>query len=423
VLKILHNIYIITRNLVLFRREYGKIKFEDPIISMISSLKEILTGIFKESEELELIELRGLKILFVSRNDLLCIGLIDKDDNVARTRNLLIQLIEEFVSKYSSPLIAWNGCITGSEDFEQRVDEILQIVKFSPNGKKVLSTSDNRTLKLWEVEDRAKVYFSIYTPVSIFPGTKFILSLWAYLNEQKPDMETVASREGTYVRREEKGPILAKEGEKFQALLILPSPFEVPNEMDTIIWLGNITKATFPISVPKTIEIGTHLGEVQIFIDGIMKLRIHFTLEIGEANTELINSTQTIQEIKKYFASYSSKDRVEVMKRIQGFVIRSGADVFMDCLSMNPGEKWAPKIYEEILKSDMLLLFWSLAAKQSGEVRKEWTFALSNRGLDFIQPFPLEDPKRAEPPKELGSLHFNDKYLMILKGLVNQTDS
>ena len=263
----------------------------------------------------------------------------------------------------------------------------------------------------------SNIHFSIYTPTSISPGTKFILNLWAYLNKQKANMELEASKEGVYEKKEEKGPISAKKGDIFQVLLILPEEFEVLNNLDTITWLGDITKATFPVSVPKTIDIGIYFGEVQILIDGITKLRIHFTLEIGEAKTERIDSTQDIQEITKYFASYSSKDRVEVMKRVQGFMARSGATVFVDCLSMNPGENWEHKIYEEISKSDMLLLFWSLEAKQSEWVKKEWTFALNNRGLDFIQPFPLEDPRRAEPPKELESLHFNDKYLMILKGL------
>ena len=86
---------------------------------------------------------------------------------------------------------------------------------------------------------------------------------------------------------------------------------------------------------------------------------------------------------------------------------------------MNPGEEWESKIYKEILKSDALLLFWSVAAKHSYWVRKEWTFALHNCGLHFIQPFPLEDPKKVEPPKELESLHFNDRYLIILKGLMD----
>ena len=130
--------------------------------------------------------------------------------------------------------------------------------------------------------------------------------------------------------------------------------------------------------------------------------------------------TKKTHKINKYFASYSSEDRIEVMKRVQGVKAgRPEVEVFVDCLSMHPGEDWESRIYEEILKSDVLLLFWTLQAKHSEWVTKEWTYALNNRGLHFIQPFPLEDPKNAKPPKELRSLHFHDRYIIIIKGLEN----
>ena len=44
-----------------------------------------------------------------------------------------------------------------------------------------------------------------------------------------------------------------------------------------------------------------------------------------------------------------------------------------------------------------------------------WRSALEKKGLAFIHPIPLEDPRQAHPPDELSSLHFNDIYLAILK--------
>ena len=47
--------------------------------------------------------------------------------------------------------------------------------------------------------------------------------------------------------------------------------------------------------------------------------------------------------------------------------------------------------------------------KKSEWVRKEWEYALSNRGIDFINPIPLESPETAPPPPELSqTLHFGD---------------
>lgn len=117
---------------------------------------------------------------------------------------------------------------------------------------------------------------------------------------------------------------------------------------------------------------------------------------------------------KLLYASYAREDLLEVVKRIQGIESQTGAEVFTDCLSMNSGEQQEEKIYEIIMKSDSFLLFWSLAASRSKWVKKEWTYALRERGLDFFKIIPLEDPSIAPPPKELASLHFMDKNLILL---------
>ena len=41
--------------------------------------------------------------------------------------------------------------------------------------------------------------------------------------------------------------------------------------------------------------------------------------------------------------------------------------------------------------------------------------ALSNKGLGFIDPVPLEDPRQVPPPAELADLHFNDKWIAFMK--------
>jgi len=406
VLKILHNIYLINNSgILLFQREYGKIEFDDEVISYLTSLKTFFTIFFKESEELEIIILQNLKILFVSKNNILCIGLVDKDDDVNRTRKVLIEIIDEFVKKLKPIKIAFSGNIGIIKDFEQQVDKISQ------HGT---ITGDIR-------RDLSDVYFSVYTPTSLSPGTTFILYVWAYILEQKTDMSKMARMEEEYKEKGLKGPITAKMGEVFNIVLTLPPPLEALKKIETITWMGKITNGTFPVSVPKNTPSGSHLGRVQIFIDGFIKIDIEFILEIGASKTEIRDVTQKTHKINKFFASYSSEDRIEVMKRVQAVeASRPEVKVFVDCLSMQPGEEWESRIYDEISKSDVLLLFWTLQAKQSKWVTKEWTYALNNHGLHFIQPFPLEDPKNAVPPKELSALHFHDKYIIIIKGLENK---
>jgi hypothetical protein len=49
-------------------------------------------------------------------------------------------------------------------------------------------------------------------------------------------------------------------------------------------------------------------------------------------------------------------------------------------------------------------------------VEKEWRWALASRGIEFIDPVPLESPSDAPPPSELASLHFNDWVLAFTSG-------
>src|SRR5262249_35359389 len=53
-------------------------------------------------------------------------------------------------------------------------------------------------------------------------------------------------------------------------------------------------------------------------------------------------------------------------------------------------------------------LFWSRPASESQWVEKEWRCAYQARGLDYIHPVSLVDPRAVPPPKELASRHFED---------------
>jgi hypothetical protein len=61
-------------------------------------------------------------------------------------------------------------------------------------------------------------------------------------------------------------------------------------------------------------------------------------------------------------------------------------DVFVDVQSLRSGQRWRDEIRRAI-----------------------------GKGLDFIDPAPLEPPDLAPPPKELASLHFGDRHLAYMR--------
>ena len=80
----------------------------------------------------------------------------------------------------------------------------------------------------------------------------------------------------------------------------------------------------------------------------------------------------------------------------------------MDIKDIKSGQKWKESIRKFIETSDIFYLFWSKNAKDSNCVEKEWRCALKLKGIDFIDPVPLDSPEDVPPPVELTEKHFND---------------
>lgn len=74
-------------------------------------------------------------------------------------------------------------------------------------------------------------------------------------------------------------------------------------------------------------------------------------------------------------------------------------------------------LFREIEKRDILYLCWSHHAKNSEWVDKEWRYAYSQKGIDGIEPMPIELPEECPPPQELSGKHWNDKLLYLISHL------
>ena len=93
---------------------------------------------------------------------------------------------------------------------------------------------------------------------------------------------------------------------------------------------------------------------------------------------------------------------------------RPDLDIFFDVESLRSGDDWKKKIRREIDKRDILFLCWSKYARASEWVDYEWRYALKIKGVDSIEPVPIEPPESCPPPDELDGKHFNDKLLYII---------
>jgi hypothetical protein len=103
--------------------------------------------------------------------------------------------------------------------------------------------------------------------------------------------------------------------------------------------------------------------------------------------------------------------------RIQGIQkVAPNINVDLDVVTLRSGQYWEKELWKLIPSKDVFYLFWSRNAAKSGWVEKEWKCALETRGIDFIDPIPLETPEQVPPPPELSSKHFNDWVLAYMRG-------
>jgi hypothetical protein len=88
-------------------------------------------------------------------------------------------------------------------------------------------------------------------------------------------------------------------------------------------------------------------------------------------------------------------------------------------LKITPGERWERRLYSEIERCDVFLLFWSRYAKASKWVVSEAEYALQVSKNVFGQPLEiipilLEGPPPPDPPPSLQEIQFNDPIKCVI---------
>ena len=256
----------------------------------------------------------------------------------------------------------------------------------------------------------SEVYFSVISPKTVIPDSSFILDIWAHLEDQRNEVIN-RSKEGSIdnnVFIKTKGPTKILKGSDLVVHLNFPDLI-IENSEQHLLWTGNISSTNFLIKVPKDVVKGGKIGTFKIYADGLLILNFFFEINIAEKMTSREPININLHRISKAFVSYASLDREKVLSRIQGIQkIAPNLEFKMDVKDIRSGQNWKKNIREFIEISDIFYLFWSKNAKDSHCVEKEWRCALKLKGIDFIDPVPLESPEDVPPPVELTEKHFND---------------
>ena len=259
-----------------------------------------------------------------------------------------------------------------------------------------------------------KVHFTVTAPAILRPAHAALVTLWGHLESQRAEVMARARQQREAdplgMMSGSKGPVQIARGTVLTVRLEVTGA-RIEDPEDSILWEGEMGCANFILTAPANSEGQELSARALIYLGGVQIAKVQFVLQVGVAPPDsAVPTTET--RVRKAFASYSSADRDEVLGRLQG--IRKAApylDIFFDVLTLRSGQNWEAELERIIPASDIFYLFWSLNARNSSWVEREWRTALRTGKPNFIDPVPLQPPDEAPPPPELASLHFNDWML------------
>jgi hypothetical protein len=343
----------------------------------------------------------------------------------------LIELVDEAVRQFSNnPALA---AIKGELEIETvlSADELhsaRSAETVSPNADKEERFLDSGVQSVprgtgyqLEPEGLAPSYrkpldVSAFAPGAVEQGDDAIVQIYIHRPEHAALAAALAKESDTETTRRKTTTLLVDVafGQRIDIALEAPgAQIEMPAQY--LIWRGNPRSCEFVLR-PASDAGSTITVRAFVSIDGAPAGSLRFRLPVLN---RVVSSAKFMRMMgdaaRRYshaFLSYASPDRVEVLKHAQ-LLSAIGIEFFHDLLSLEPGERWQRRLYEEIDQCDVFLLFWSTNAAASKWVVAEAEHALSRQaGLPGnppdILPIVLEGPPVPAPPDSLKDIHFND---------------
>lgn len=257
-----------------------------------------------------------------------------------------------------------------------------------------------------------QVRFSALAPKSVEREEWFETRIFMYQETFRQAVDEAIAQAEAPVQEKASGFHKVRDGA--QVKIILSSPdVEVEDNENCQVWTGGYLAFDFAVYLPEDYAKKQVMLKAAVYFDGVPATRLMLTVKV-QAQQNAPVAVQR-QDILSAFVSYASQDRGRVASLIQGMTkARPDLDVFFDVSSLTSGQRWEERLYKEIDSRDILFLCWSHNARNSPWVEREWRYALQTKGVDAIEPIPLEQPDLCPPPQELSSKHFNDTLLYII---------
>lgn len=192
----------------------------------------------------------------------------------------------------------------------------------------------------------------------------------------------------------------------------------IDNPEQSTIWMGSPCMCQFSVTLPVTVTVRVCQITANFFLDGVPVGMLKFNLPIVHGKEGSSGGVglrgDAARHFEYAFLSYSSLDRQDVLRCAQ--VLEGvGIDFFLDAARLRSGEDWERRLFEEIDRSDVFMLFWSenVERTESKWIEREATYALSRQAaskeqLPCFRPTFLGGGEPNRPPWLPGSIQFDN---------------
>lgn len=269
--------------------------------------------------------------------------------------------------------------------------------------------------------ERRKVLLGASTPEQARPGAEFTARFVAHTEDFASRMQEILDGLSPTAKHHlGAGKASWAEGAEVR-VVFSASGLEVDEPVQQFQWDGEYDVVNFDVRVPSEAPHSNVILKFDAFVGEFPAGRVRVDLTIAPEASHAV-SVVTAPTFSTGFASYASDDRLRVLDRVSAMRQLTGIDIFMDCVSLRPSERWADRLYDEIEARDLFLLFWSTSASCSEWVTREWKAALETKGEQAMQIQPLDPLDAPPPPPELEHLHFSDMLVVIRAAFASRGD-
>jgi len=273
------------------------------------------------------------------------------------------------------------------------------------------------------------VDISAFAPAEIARGDDALVQVYLHRPEQQLVAVQLAQESDPSAARRGVTTLLveAAEGQRIDIFLNAPGA-TIDQPAQFLVWYGEPRACQFVMNVPLELAKNALPVTATVSVNGGPAGSLRFMLPVVRRAEDAVDRVEikghAARRYSRAFLSYASPDRAEVLKRAQALKA-ARIEFFQDLLSLEPGERWEKRLYEEIDRCDLFLLFWSSHARASEWVKKETDLALKRHNGDDsaapdIVPIVLEGPPSPRPHDDWKAIHFNDWLQYVIAAVEAQ---